>query len=109
MVIRENTEGTYAGEGGFLRKGTPFEVATQGSVNTRHGVERCARFAFELAASRPRRHLTLVHKTNVLTFAGDLWQRTFNDVATDSPTSAVTTTMSTPPASTWSRTPSATT
>ena len=52
VVIRENTEGTYAGEGGFLRKGTPFEVATQGSVNTRHGVERCARFAFALAATR---------------------------------------------------------
>ena len=86
VVIRENTEGTYAGEGGFLRKGTPFEVATQGSVNTRHGVERCARFAFELAATRPRRHLTLVHKTNVLTFAGDLWQRTVDEVATDHPT-----------------------
>ncbi len=85
VVIRENTEGTYAGEGGFLRRGTPFEVATQGSVNTRHGVERCTRFAFELAASRPRRHLTLVHKTNVLTFAGDLWQRTFNDVASEYP------------------------
>jgi 3-isopropylmalate dehydrogenase len=85
VVIRENTEGTYAGEGGFLRKGTPFEVATQGSVNTRHGAERCARFAFELAAKRPRRHLTLVHKTNVLTFAGDLWNRTVNEVASDYP------------------------
>ena len=85
VVIRENTEGTYAGEGGFLRKGTPFEVATQGSVNTRHGVERCARFAFELAAARPRHHLTLVHKTNVLTFAGDLWQRTVDEVAPDYP------------------------
>src|SRR5437667_3888124 len=83
QVIRENTEGTYAGEGGFLRKGTPHEVATQGSVNTRMGVERCVRFAFELAASRPRHHLTLVHKTNVLTFAGDLWQRTFNAVAAE--------------------------
>ena len=81
LVVRENTEGTYAGEGGFLRKSTPHEIATQGSVNTRHGVERCIRFAFELAASRPRKHLTLVHKTNVLTFAGDLWQRTFDDVA----------------------------
>jgi len=80
-VIRENTEGTYAGEGGFLRRGTPHEVATQGSVNTRMGVERCVRFAFELARSRPRRHLTLVHKTNVLTFAGDLWQRAFDEVA----------------------------
>ena len=80
-VVRENTEGTYVGEGGFLRKGTPHEVATQGSVNTRMGVERCVRFAFDLARSRPRRHLTLVHKTNVLTFAGDLWQRTFAEVA----------------------------
>jgi 3-isopropylmalate dehydrogenase len=85
-VVRENTEGSYAGEGGFLRKGTPAEVATQGSVNTRMGVERCVRFAFDLAArSAPRRHLTLVHKTNVLTFAGDLWQRTFNQVAAEHP------------------------
>jgi 3-isopropylmalate dehydrogenase len=81
-VIRENTEGTYAGEGGFLRKGTPHEIATQGSVNTRMGAERCVRFAFELASSR-RRHVTLVHKTNVLTFAGDLWQRTFDEVAAE--------------------------
>ncbi len=85
VVIRENTEGAYAGEGGFLRQGTPFEVATQGSVNTRFGVERCIRFAFDLAQSRPRRHLTLVHKTNVLTFAGDLWQRAFAEVAADFP------------------------
>src|SRR5687768_821044 len=85
VVIRENTEGSYAGEGGFLRKGTPQEIATQGSVNTRMGVERCIRYAFELAMSRPRRHLTLVHKTNVLTFAGDLWQRTFDEVATEYP------------------------
>ncbi len=85
VVVRENTEGTYAGEGGFLRKGTPFEVATQGSVNTRMGVERCVRFAFELAAGRPRHHLTLVHKTNVLTFAGDLWQRVTYDVAAEFP------------------------
>ena len=85
-VVRENTEGTYAGEGGFLRKGTTAEVATQGSVNTRMGVERCVRFAFDLAArSAPRRHLTLVHKTNVLTFSGDLWQRTFNEVAAEHP------------------------
>ena len=85
VVIRENTEGTYAGEGGFLRQGTPHEIATQGSVNTRLGVERCVRFAFELAQSRPRRQLTLVHKTNVLTFAGDLWQRTFDEVAAEYP------------------------
>lgn len=84
-VVRENTEGSYAGEGGFLRKGTPAEVATQGSVNTRMGVERCVRYAFELAGRSPRRHLTLVHKTNVLTFAGDLWQRTFNEVAAEHP------------------------
>ena len=81
VVVRENTEGTYTGEGGFLRRGTAAEVATQGSVNTRLGVERCVRFAFDLARDRDRRHLTLVHKTNVLTFAGDLWQRTFDEVA----------------------------
>jgi len=91
VVIRENTEGTYAGEGGFLRKGTPNEVATQGSVNTRMGVERCVRFGFELAASRERHHLTLVHKTNVLTFAGDLWQRTFNEVAANPQYAEITT------------------
>ena len=85
VVIRENTEGPYVGEGGFLRKGTPNEVATQGSVNTRMGVERCVRYAFELAAGRPRRHVTLVHKTNVLTFAGDLWERTFHHVAAEYP------------------------
>jgi 3-isopropylmalate dehydrogenase len=85
FVVRENTEGIYAGEGGFLRKGTPHEVATQGSVNTRHGVERCIRFAFDLARSRERKHLTLVHKTNVLQFAGDLWQRTFDEVASEYP------------------------
>jgi 3-isopropylmalate dehydrogenase len=85
IVIRENTEGTYAGEGGFLRRGTPQEVATQGSVNTRFGVERCVRFAFDVARARDRRHLTLVHKINVLTFAGDLWQRAFDQVALEYP------------------------
>ncbi len=85
VVIRENTEGMYAGEGGALRKGTPHEVATQGSVNTRMGVERCIRYAFELANARPRKHLTLVHKTNVLQFSGDLWQRVFNIVAAEYP------------------------
>ncbi|MBS1838459.1 MAG: 3-isopropylmalate dehydrogenase, partial [Actinobacteria bacterium] len=84
-VIRENTEGTYAGEGGFLRRGTPNEIATQGSVNTRLGVERCIRYAFDRAAASERRHLTLVHKKNVLTFAGDLWQRTFDEVAEQYP------------------------
>jgi 3-isopropylmalate dehydrogenase len=84
IVIRENTEGTYAGEGGFLRKGTKHEIATQGSVNTRRGAERCIRYAFDLAERR-RKHLTLVHKTNVLTFSGDLWERTFNEVADEHP------------------------
>jgi len=84
VVIRENTEGPYVGEGGVLRKGTPHEVATQGSVNTRMGAERAIRYAFELAMTR-RKHVTLVHKTNVLTFAGDLWQRTFDIVAADFP------------------------
>jgi 3-isopropylmalate dehydrogenase len=84
-VVRENTEGQYVGEGGFLRKGTAAEIATQGSVNTRFGVERCVRFAFDLARSRTRHHLTLVHKTNVLTYAGDLWQRTFDQVELEYP------------------------
>ncbi len=84
QVVRENTEGPYAGEGGVHRLGTPYEIATQGSVNTRHGVERAVRFAFELAMGR-RRQLTMVHKTNVLSFAGDLWDRTFNEVAEEYP------------------------
>jgi 3-isopropylmalate dehydrogenase len=84
VFVRENTEGSYAGEGGFLRRGTPEEVATQGSLNTRYGVERCVRHAFTLAAGRARR-LTMVHKTNVLTYAGDLWQRTFQAVAQEFP------------------------
>ncbi len=83
VVVRENTEGAYAGEGGFLRKGTPHEVATQGSVNTRLGVDRVVRFAFELAERRTERHVTLVHKTNVLNFSGDLWKRAFDAVAAD--------------------------
>jgi 3-isopropylmalate dehydrogenase len=74
-IVRENTEGPYAGEGGVLRYGTVHEVATQGSVNTRFGVERCVRYAFQRANQRERKKLTLVHKTNVLTFAGDLWRR----------------------------------
>ena len=85
VVIRENTEGPYVGEGGVLRKGTAHEVATQGSTNTRMGVERCIRYAFELASTRERKHVTLVHKTNVLTFSGDLWQRTFDIVAAEFP------------------------
>ena len=83
-VVRENTEGAYVGKGGFLRRGTPHEVATQSSVNTRYGVERAIRYAFDLAVNR-RRHVTLAHKTNVLTFAGDLWERVFNEVAEEYP------------------------
>jgi 3-isopropylmalate dehydrogenase len=85
VVIRENTEGPYVGEGGVLRKGTPHEVATQGSVNTRFGVERCVRYAFDLAEARSRKQVTLVHKTNVLTYAGDLWERAFRAVAGEHP------------------------
>ena len=79
-IVRENTEGPYAGEGGVLRRGTPHEIATQGSVNTRFGVERCVRYAFERASQLQRPRLTLVHKTNVLTFAGDLWSRVVHEV-----------------------------
>jgi 3-isopropylmalate dehydrogenase len=85
LVVREGTEGPYAGSGGFLRKGTPHEVATEESLNTRYGVERVVRDAFGRAAARPRRLLTLVHKNNVLTHAGDLWTRTVAEVATDFP------------------------
>jgi 3-isopropylmalate dehydrogenase len=79
VVVRENTESVYAGAGGAIYVGTPHEVATQESINTRHGVERIVRYAFELARRR-RRHLTLVHKTNVLSYAGSLWQRTVDEV-----------------------------
>ena len=84
VIFRENTEGPYVGAGGFLRRGTPNEVANQESVNTRHGVERIIRRAFD-RATLSRRHLTMAHKTNVLNFAGDLWQRTFDEVAEDYP------------------------
>jgi 3-isopropylmalate dehydrogenase len=84
VVVRENSEGLYSGAGGFLRKGTPFEVALQQSINTRHGVERIVRYAFDLARRR-RRRLTLVHKTNVLLFAGDLYQRVVNEVSAEYP------------------------
>ncbi|MCK5244687.1 MAG: 3-isopropylmalate dehydrogenase [Desulfobacterales bacterium] len=91
VVIRENTEGLYAGAGGCLKKGTPDEVAVQESINTRKGVERCIRFAFEFCRKRNReKKLTLCGKTNVLTYAFDLWERTFyevgkeySDIATD--------------------------
>jgi 3-isopropylmalate dehydrogenase len=89
VVVREGTEGPYAGVGGLLRGGTPQEVATENSVNTRYGVERVVRDAFRRAAARPRRKLTLVHKTNVLTYAGGLWQRTVDEVATEFPDVAV--------------------
>ena len=85
VVVREGTEGPYAGVGGALRLGTPQEVATENSVNTRWGVERVVRDAFARAAARPRRHLTLVHKTNVLTHAGSLWSRTVDEVAAEFP------------------------
>ncbi len=83
-MIRENTEGLYSGSGGFLHKGTPEEIANQHSVNTRAGTERIVRYAFERAMRRDRR-LTLCHKTNVLTIAGDLWQRTTDEVAAEYP------------------------
>ncbi|MBI3324475.1 MAG: 3-isopropylmalate dehydrogenase [Candidatus Omnitrophica bacterium] len=85
VVVRENTEGLYAGVGGFLRKGTKDEVALQTSVNTRKGVERCIRYAFEVARARKRRKLTFCGKTNVLTYAHDLWQRVFADIAKEHP------------------------
>ena len=85
LVVREGTEGPYAGAGGVLRKGTPAEIATQESLNTAYGVERVVRYAFAKAAARPRRKLSLVHKTNVLTYAGDLWQRTCDAIAKEHP------------------------
>jgi 3-isopropylmalate dehydrogenase len=89
VVVREGTEGPYTGVGGVMRRGTPHEVATQESVNTAYGVERVVRYAFEKAASRPRQKLTLVHKDNVLTFAGDLYQRTVHALAKEFPAVSV--------------------
>ncbi len=81
VVVRENTEGLYTGTGGILKKGTPDEVAIQTSINTRKGVERCLRFAFEYARKRNKaKKLTLCGKTNVLTYAFDLWERAFNEI-----------------------------
>lgn len=80
VVIRENSEGLYAGAGGVQARNTAREVATQESINTRAGVDRVLEYAFELAERRPRRKLTLVHKTNVLTHAGDLWMRAFTEM-----------------------------
>ena len=85
VVVREGTEGPYAGSGGSLRKGTLHEVATEESLNTAYGVDRVVRDAFARANRRPRRTLTLVHKNNVLTHAGGLWTRTFNAAAIDFP------------------------
>jgi 3-isopropylmalate dehydrogenase len=85
LVVREGTEGPYIEAGGILRKGTPAEVATQENINTAFGVGRITRYAFGRAAIRPRRKITLVHKTNVLTHAGDLWRRTFDSTAAGFP------------------------
>ena len=86
VVVRENTEGLYAGAGGCLKRGTPDEVAIQESINTRKGVERCIRFAFEYCRKRNgRKKLTLCGKTNVLTFAFDLWERAFKEVSAEYP------------------------
>jgi len=85
VVVRENTEDLYSGLGGVMRRGTAHEIATQTMTATRFGVERCVRYAFELARTRPRKHLTLVHKTNVLTFAGATWWRAFEAVAGEYP------------------------
>ncbi len=85
VVVREGTEGPYVGNGGSLRTGTPNEVATEVSLNTRFGVERVVRDAFGRARARPRKHLTLVHKHNVLTYAGHLWRRTVEEVGAEFP------------------------
>jgi 3-isopropylmalate dehydrogenase len=85
IMVREGTEGLYAGNGGLLRKDTPHEIATEVSVNTSYGVERVVRDAFARAAARPRKHLTLVHKTNVLTHAGSLWSRVTEEVSLQHP------------------------
>jgi 3-isopropylmalate dehydrogenase len=85
VVVREGTEGPYVGAGGVLAEGTPSEIATEESLNTRRGAERVIRNAFARAQARPRKKLTLVHKNNVLVRAGGLWTRTFNEVAKEFP------------------------
>ncbi|MGA8112031.1 MAG: 3-isopropylmalate dehydrogenase [Actinocatenispora sp.] len=85
VVVREGTEGLYCGAGGVVRKGTPAEIATEESINTRYGAERAIRDAFDRATRRPRRKVTLVHKNNVLVNAGDLWTRAFAEVAAEYP------------------------
>jgi 3-isopropylmalate dehydrogenase len=85
LCVREGTEGLYAGNGGVIRRDTPQEIATEVSLNTAFGVERVVRYAFERAVTRPRKHLTLIHKTNVLTHAGSLWSRTVEELAPEFP------------------------
>ncbi|MBW1854102.1 MAG: 3-isopropylmalate dehydrogenase, partial [Deltaproteobacteria bacterium] len=86
IVVRENTEGLYVGSGGFMKKGTPDEIAIQESINTRKGVERCIRYAYQLCQKRGKeKKLTLCGKTNVLTYAHDLWQRVFDQVGNEYP------------------------
>ena len=85
LCVREGTEGPYVGNGGVLRRDTPQEIATEVSLNTAFGVERVVRYAFERAIARPRKHLTLIHKTNVLTHAGSLWSRTVDEVSAEFP------------------------
>ena len=89
VVVREGTEGAYVGNGGSIRVGTEHEVANETSVNTRYGVERTVRYAFELAANRDRKKVTLVHKHNVLVNAGSLWQRTVDEVSKEFPAVSV--------------------
>ena len=85
VIVRENTEGLYCQNGGFLYKGTKHEVANQIEVTTRHGVERCIRYAFDYAKQFGRKKVTLVAKTNVLRFAHNLWQRAFEEVKAEYP------------------------
>ena len=86
VVVRENTEGLYVGSGGFIKRGTSDEIAIQESINTRKGVERCVRYAYKLCEKRgKRKKLTLCGKTNVLTYAHDLWQRVFDEVGKEYP------------------------
>ena len=109
LCVREGTEGPYVGNGGVLRKDTPQEIATEVSLNTAFGVERVVRYAFERAVTRPRKHLTLIHKTNVLTHAGGLWSRIVEEVSAEFPDVRSPTSTSTPPRCSSSPTPAGTT
>ena len=102
VVVREGTEGLYCGAGGAVRRGTPNEVATEVSINTAYGVERVVRYAFQLAMKR-RKHVTLVHKKNVLVNAGDMWQRIVDKVAEEYPEVPTTICTSTRPPFSWCR------